>query len=194
MKLTSKRLETQRLELEEKVASLTEQAKQATKSKQKDKALLLLKQRRKLNDLCLKRMNMLDTLHQILEKIDEAHTNYEIMQAYKIGAETLKNVTQNYGLTKEAVDDIKDAVFETLADQQEIDDALAEPVSGFNYDEDELEEELNKLVGEELPVTSTPVATTEDDDVEDMLAQLNSLKIVTESPQLPTKNQEKQLA
>jgi phage shock protein A len=78
MKLTAKKLELQRIELESKVANLTEQAKQATKSKQREKAILLLKQRRKLNDLCLKRMNMLDTLHQILEKIEEAHTNFEV--------------------------------------------------------------------------------------------------------------------
>jgi hypothetical protein len=112
------------------------------------------------------------------------------MEAYKLGAETLKNVTKNYGLTKEAVEDIKDAVYETLADQQEIDDALAEPVGTFGVDDADLEEELNKLVSEDLPV-SAPLA--QENDVDDILAQLNGLKIETNSPQ-SSPQKEKSLA
>lgn len=85
------------------------------------------------------------TLLEILTSIEAAVSNKQVMEAYSVGINTLKEV--NKGVTPEKVEDLMDTLRDTLADQKEIDNALAGNVT--DVDDAEIEEELNKLVEDE---------------------------------------------
>lgn len=76
------------------------------------------------------------------------------MRAYESSTAALKNVLSHPSLQRDHVDATMDALAETMADQQEIDDAiqsggqLAVSASGLEADEDELARELEGLVKE----------------------------------------------
>jgi charged multivesicular body protein 7 len=68
----------------------------------------------------------------------------QLLDAYKLGAQTLATVLQSQNLTVERVEETMDAVSDALADQKDIEEAITGGVDVS--DEDELERELEKLM------------------------------------------------
>lgn len=119
-----------------------------------------------------KRVGAAEQLRSVLRGIENAHGDLEvslaydfsglrlidlqcqIMRAYESSTAALKNVLSHPSLQRDHVDATMDALAETMADQQEIDDAiqsggqLAVSAGGLEADEDELARELEGLVKE----------------------------------------------
>jgi len=136
-----------------------------------------------LRDVLIKRLQSADTLREILERIDDAQTNKKILDAYKLGTGTLKSLTEQYGLTPEAVDKVMIDLDEVLADQREIDAALIAGSKELGFNEEELSEELNNLAQQ----------IAEEEEVK-MEAMLGNLKVASDSPTKPVQNDEKKIA
>jgi len=130
--------------------------------------LVYLKRRKRLQDILLKRLQSTDTIKEILERIDDAHTNKAILDAYRLGTNTLKETTKQSGLSAEAVDEVMVELDEAFANQREIDEALKVGPQEMVFDEEELESELGKIMEE-----------GEEKNVQDMLSKL---KIESSSP------------
>jgi len=181
MRLTLKTLKEQKIKLEEDIEKCTKQAVfYHTQKKQKKEALVYLKRRKRLQDILLKRLQSTDTIKEILERIDNAHTNKAILDAYRLGTNTLKETTKQSGLSAEAVDEVMVELDEAFANQREIDEALKVGPQEMVFDEEELESELGKIMEE-----------GEEKNVQDMLSKL---KIESSSPvkTVPATKQQKE--
>jgi len=115
------------------------------KTKQRARAMAALKKKKTLQSLMDKRMGSSQTILEVLTSIESAVGNKQIMEAYSLGMNTLKEV--NKGVSVEKVADLMDNLKESLADQKEIDNAIAGSVT--DVDESEIEDELNKLMMED---------------------------------------------
>lgn len=56
-----------------------------------------MKRYKQIQSVHLKRIQSGQTIQDILDKIEEAHTSAEILQAYEIGTKTIKETTQKLG-------------------------------------------------------------------------------------------------
>jgi len=92
LKLTLQKLQTQKNELELKISDCTTQAKRSVK--QKEQALIYLRNKKRLSTILTKRISCIDTIVQILEKIEDTQTNKEMLDAFKIGTHTLNQTTK----------------------------------------------------------------------------------------------------
>lgn len=111
------------------------------------------------------------------------------MRAYETSTATLKSVLSHPSLQRDHIDTTMDALAETMADQQEIDDAiqsggqLAVSASGLEVDDDELAKELEGLVKERDEEVKEEQKAKEAEDQERELAQrMAALKSHGETP------------
>lgn len=97
----------------------------------------------------------IDLLEQQLFSIESANLNLETMRAMKQGAKAMK--TMHNGLDIDKVDETMDEIREQVELGEEISDAISRPMyTGVNeVDEDELDEELDMLAQESVPVKET---------------------------------------
>eukprot|EP00123_Amoebidium_parasiticum_P005957 comp17029_c0_seq1/m.15722 comp17029_c0_seq1/g.15722 ORF comp17029_c0_seq1/g.15722 comp17029_c0_seq1/m.15722 type:complete len:506 (-) comp17029_c0_seq1:104-1621(-) len=128
--------------------------KEALKKQNKKRALGHLKQKKMLEGMLQQRMGYELNLHTILLKINEAHTQQEVMAAYKLGIGTLKSVMPD----KEDVLETTNQLEEVFADQKDLEDALAGmgDAMGVTADQSELEAELDALVSQQTPIKAPP--------------------------------------
>ena len=121
-------------------------------------SLAYLRKRRRLADIHHKRLDALFNIEQIIGSIQSAETDAEIMEAYRSGSRALKEFMSSQGLTVDSAESAVTSMESVLADQQEIDQILSQPINaelklGVEGEEEELEEELRNLQ-EETPVGS----------------------------------------
>lgn len=117
-------------------------------------------------------------------------TNHrQIMKAYETSTATLKDVLSHPSLQRDHIDTTMDALAETMADQQEIDDAiqsggqLAVSASGFEADDEELAKELEGLIIEQQEEVKEKTRATEAQAQEREVAQgMAALKPASKTP------------
>ncbi|KAJ9104636.1 hypothetical protein QFC21_002134 [Naganishia friedmannii] len=119
---------------------------------QKNVALSYLRSKKQLESVLEKRVGAAEQLRSVLRGIENAHGDVEIMKAYEASTATLKTVLSHPSLQRDHIDTTMDALAESMADQQEIDDAIqsggqvAVSAAGMEADEDALQKELEGLV------------------------------------------------
>ena len=126
--------------------------KEQLRSNQKTLALSTLRSKKSLEDLLSKRLATLHQLQTVLQSINNAQNDVEVLKAYGSATHTLKNVLSNPSLEIGHVEQTMEDMAEALAGQAEIDDAIqtgGRVAVGNTVDEDELEKELADLVLDE---------------------------------------------
>ncbi|KAJ1973782.1 hypothetical protein H4R34_004960 [Dimargaris verticillata] len=168
---TRDRLVRQIDRIESRIAELTQLAKHALSCKRRHQALSYLRIKRDLTDTVLAhRMNALETMEQIITKVQTAVTDAELLTAYTTGAHTLQSVLDMHQLSPERVDEAFDQVQTSFADYQEIEttfqsrmDEVAraqdEAAGGLDVSDETLNRELQALLSPQvsLPPVSTQV-------------------------------------
>ena len=161
---TRDRVKAQVKALQDRATELDKSVREALQRKQKPVAMTYLKMRKHLDTSVLgSRLSAFDTLEQIISKIQSSASDAEVVNAYELGAETLKAFSKEYGLTAERVDNVLDDLNEALADQNEVDQVLHERVSEVSQpllagmDESELELELEQLVEQQEKSVVEPI-------------------------------------
>ncbi|KAG0056170.1 hypothetical protein BGZ83_006079 [Gryganskiella cystojenkinii] len=168
---TCKRLDKQVQDLEQNIAELTEKARACVRRNQRLQATYALKRRKNLEDVLNKRIKSLETISSILFRIQSSETDAEILQSYKLGANTLATVMSTRGedgtelLSKDSVESTMDRLADVFADQEEVDEALSlgteslleSSLPGGAVDEDELMAELDALATESTTTTAKQV-------------------------------------
>ncbi|KAJ3216961.1 ESCRT-III subunit protein snf7 [Dinochytrium kinnereticum] len=118
-------------------------------SRNKRVALMALKKKKALENQIEKIMGSRMTLEQQKMAIENANVNLEVMNALKAGATAMKTIHGELDINK--VDATMDDIREQMDLANELSDAISQPVySGMEFDEDELNEELELLEQEEL--------------------------------------------
>ncbi|KAF9127297.1 hypothetical protein BGW39_005955 [Mortierella sp. 14UC] len=161
---TLKRLDNQVQDIEERIAELTEKARACLQKNQRSQAKFTLRQRKHLDDVLSKRLKSIDTISSIFFRIQSSETDAELLQSYKLGANTLASVMATKDengqeiMSKENVEVTMDRISDVLADQQEVDQAMSdgaslvmETIHPGDEDDDAIMAELEAMVQAESP-------------------------------------------
>ncbi|KAJ3107130.1 ESCRT-III subunit protein snf7 [Phlyctochytrium planicorne] len=140
----------------------------ANASKNKRVALMALKKKKALESQVEKLIGSRMTLEVQKMAIENANLNKEVMNTLKVGADAMKAIHGEINIDK--VDATMDEVREQMDLANELSEAISQPVTnGFEFDEDELNEELELLEQEELDaklldtgLTSAPAVPTQE--------------------------------
>ncbi|AET05142.2 charged multivesicular body protein [Medicago truncatula] len=122
---------------------------------------------------CLKRKRLYDQqveqlgnfqlrIHDQMIMLEGAQATTETVDALRTGAFAMKRMQTEFNL--DDVDNIMDEITEQTEKMRQVQEALSAPIGPADYDEDELEAELEELEGAELeeqllqPTITTPAA------------------------------------
>lgn len=149
-----------------------ELAKQSLAKGNKQRALLFLRKQKFQNQLLEKSFSQLSNLEELIESIEFAQVQQEVVKGLEQGAQTLKAINAEMSLDK--IDKIMDDTAEGIAYQREIEQTLSSAIS----DEDELaiERDLERMEKEMMPETAAS---------KDALKEQQSADIVNELPEVP---------
>ncbi|KAH8361657.1 hypothetical protein KR084_012485 [Drosophila pseudotakahashii] len=170
-------------DLEEEIKVNDEKARQYLKENKRQMAKTYLRKRHLLEKNHERRSIALHNIESLLSSVDEAQNSGVVLDAYKIGSNTLKKVLSDSGLKYDNVDEVLADVRETLDQHREVQDVLSNSVvEGANQEEDQLEQELRDLCGESSPAKFTPlINNNERAEVlitdEEMIAMLQDLEV-----------------
>lgn len=141
---------------ETKKESIQNKVIECIKNKQKVKALFLLKEKKMVQQFIEKKMSSYSTLQNILLKIQSCESDNDILNAMKLGSDTLKQYIEEKDLSVDRIDDVFTYIEDTLMDFDEIESTIKQNQSVINNNDDEFEEEFNELLKEETQKNKKP--------------------------------------
>ncbi|XP_017081174.1 charged multivesicular body protein 7 [Drosophila eugracilis] len=170
-------------DLEEDIKVNDNKARQLLKENKRQMAKTYLRKRHLLEKNHERRSLALHNIESLLSSVDEAQNSGVVLDAYKIGSNTLKKVLSESGLKYDNVDEVLADVRDTLDQHREVQDVMSNSVSdSISQEDDLLEQELRDLCGESTPATFSPfnnnnqkteVVITD----EEMIAMLQDLEV-----------------
>eukprot|EP00250_Pteridium_aquilinum_P027159 c3432_g1_i1 orf=507-1157(-) len=160
---TLEMLEKKEMVLQKKISMEVEKAKAYTKAKNKRAAIQCLK-RKKLYEVQVEQLgNFQLRIHDQMILLEGAKATTETVDALRTGASAMKAMHKSTNI--DDVDKTMDEINEQTENMKQIQEALSAPIgAAADFDEDELEAELEELEGAELeeqllqPATSAPVS------------------------------------
>ncbi|KAI7897422.1 Snf7-domain-containing protein [Mucor mucedo] len=178
IRTTCQALSVQVDELQRKSEELHKESLEEKRLGHTAKALYCLKRKKNLQQILERRLQSLETMDNILLKIQTSKDDLQVVQAFNMGADTLRDVLGSDGLTLESVDEAMQNIQSAFEDQKEIEEAMKMGDISEYADED-LEDELSQLIRESpspasipLPVSPPPVPDT---NVNSELSRLNQM-------------------
>ncbi|KAL8107227.1 vacuolar protein sorting-associated protein 32 homolog 1-like [Apium graveolens] len=164
---TLEMLEKKEKVLLKKAAAEVEKAKEFTRAKNKRAAIQCLKRKRLYEQQVEQLGNFQLRIHDQMIMLEGAKATTETVDALRTGAAAMKAMQKATNI--DDVDKTMDEINEQTENMKQIQDALSAPIgAAADYDEDELEAELEELEGAELeeqllqpgttaPTTSVPI-------------------------------------
>ncbi|CAA6656605.1 unnamed protein product [Spirodela intermedia] len=163
MNETLEMLEKKEKVLLKKAATEVERAKEFTRAKNKRAAIQCLKRKRLYEQQVEQLGNFQLRIHDQMILLEGAKATTETVDALRSGAAAMKAMHKATNI--DDVDKTMDEINEQTENMKQIQEALAAPIgSTADFDEDELEAELEELEGTELeeqllqPATTAPAA------------------------------------
>ncbi|KAI8553664.1 hypothetical protein RHMOL_Rhmol05G0033900 [Rhododendron molle] len=160
---TLEMLEKKEKVLLKKAAGEVEKAKEFTKAKNKRAAIQCLKRKRLYEQQIEQLGNFQLRIHDQMIMLEGAKATTETVDALRTGASAMKAMQKATNI--DDVDKTMDEINEQTENMKQIQEALATPIgSAADFDEDELEAELEELESAELeeqllqPATTAPAA------------------------------------
>ncbi|XP_074285717.1 vacuolar protein sorting-associated protein 32 homolog 1-like [Silene latifolia] len=157
-------LEKKEQVLIKKAAAEVEKAKDFSRAKNKRAAIQCLK-RKKLYEQQVEQLgNFQLRIHDQMIMLEGAKATTETVDALRSGAKAMKAMQKATNI--DDVDKTMDEINEQTDNLRQIQDALSAPIGASDFDEDELEAELEELEGAELeeqllqPATNPPMSST----------------------------------
>lgn len=122
-------------------------AKQLLHDGRKDKAKLLLRKKRFMENMLTKTDAQLMTLEQMTHDIEFAQIEHQVLEGLKVGNESLKALHQVFSIDE--IERIMDDTQDSIEKQREIDDILGGKLT--DEDEEAVMDELESIIAETLP-------------------------------------------
>ncbi|KAI8989469.1 Snf7-domain-containing protein [Pilobolus umbonatus] len=188
---------TQIQELQHQIENLSKQSREEHHAGHKSIALYCIKKKMNIEKIIAKKVKVLETMDTILMKIESSKDNMQIVEAFNIGADVLRDILEDDKLSVESVNDVMDKVQSTLDDTKEVEDAmhfgLEDNFSDTEYDElNELISSNKTTVGQSFTnksqITTEPPNQSTNTDTE--LKRLNDILTPNKDP---STQKEKQL-
>ncbi|KAE8729811.1 Vacuolar protein sorting-associated protein 32-like protein 1 [Hibiscus syriacus] len=163
---TLEMLEKKEKVLLKKAAAEVEKVKEFTKAKNKRAAIQCLKRKRLYEQQIEQLGNFELRIHDQMIMLEGAKATTETVDALRTGAAAMKAMQKATNI--DDVDKTMDEINEQTENMKQIQEALSTPIgAAADFDEDELEAELEELEGAELeeqllqPATTAPAATVQ---------------------------------
>merc|ERR1711997_969998 len=141
------------------------------KQKKRDKAKLCLRKKKYQQNLLEKARNQLLNIEQLIEEVESAEMQQEVLKAMQTGTDLLQKINNEMSL--EEVEQLMDDTAEAIAYQQELNQILSESLT--DVDDEEVLKELAQIeqmeadqMGLEMPdVPNKQIKEQQDDFVEE---------------------------
>ena len=146
-------LEKRQAVLQQRIDAAHALAMKKNKAKDKRGALAALKRKKLLEKEKDKLEGSMFTLEQQILTLEQGQMNVEIVRGMQQGNRTMQQINQATNVDR--VEDIMEDLQEGIADQQDINNIISQPV-GMDYDEDDLLGELDALVLEDDVAQAAP--------------------------------------
>nr|XP_043634921.1 vacuolar protein sorting-associated protein 32 homolog 2-like [Erigeron canadensis]XP_043634927.1 vacuolar protein sorting-associated protein 32 homolog 2-like [Erigeron canadensis] len=159
---TLEMLEKKEKVLLKKASAEVEKAKEFTRAKNKRAAIQCLKRKRLYEEQVQQLGNFQLRIHDQMIMLEGAKATTETVDALRTGAQAMKAMQKAVNI--DDVDKTMDEINEQTENMKQIQEALSTPIGPIDFDEDELEAELEELEGAELeeqllqPATTAPAA------------------------------------
>ncbi|EXB24687.1 Vacuolar protein sorting-associated protein 32-2-like protein [Morus notabilis] len=160
---TLEMLEKKEKVLQKKASAEVERAKEFTRAKNKKAAIQCLKRKRLYEQQIEQLGNFQLRIHDQMIMLEGAKATTETVDALRTGASAMKAMQKATNI--DDVDKTMDEINEQTENMKQIQEALSAPIgAAADFDEDELEAELEELEGAELeeqllqPATTAPAA------------------------------------
>lgn len=127
---------------------IIEHVKTCLKDGKKQMAKTHLKKKHLLEKDIIKTMSILENIQTMVQRVHSSKSDREILQTYKIGAESIKHIFSDAGVNIDSVYDVIEDMKEVLGDQDEMQNIMSTPLRGDEIDDAELEVELKALIDE----------------------------------------------
>ena len=137
-------IEADIVKLEEEIERCKEEARDAIKQNNKSKGMNILKKKARLSQQLERKHNQYDNIETLEEQLLSTDTNKQILDVLAKSSEVLKSKQA----LPDDVDDLLISVEEAMESHKSLLHDLSKPFGG-QFDEDELEEELNQLIEED---------------------------------------------
>ena len=167
--ILSKSTLSQMKSLESSVSESKQSIKEHLKSGSRTQAKYELKRMKRVQATLEKKLIVLNNLESIIDSVESASSQIDVMQAYKAGAMALKNELQKNDSPESAAKTMDDVNY-YMNEVKEISDILSTEVFADTSD-DQLNEELEMLLKEE-------------NKQEELINSLNDLEIVSHEPEM----------
>ncbi|XP_053665447.1 charged multivesicular body protein 7 [Anopheles marshallii] len=135
--------------VEHSISQTMDKVREYIKDGRKQMAKTYLKKKNYLEKNMQGKINALENLQGILLKIHNCQSDKNIIEAYKLGTNALKNAYEAAGITIDQLDETMDEMRYVLEQHDEM-SALINTVSTSDVDELELEQELGDLIDMKL--------------------------------------------
>ncbi|CAI8619705.1 unnamed protein product [Vicia faba] len=146
---TLKMLEKKENVLVKKAAAEVEKAKEFSSAKNKRAAIQCLKRKRLYEQQIEQLANFQLRIHDQMIMLEGAKATTETIDALRTGASAMKAMQKSTNIND--VDKTMDEINEQIENMKQIQEALSSPIgAAADFDEDELEAELEELEGAEL--------------------------------------------
>lgn len=123
----------------------------------KDRAIIVLRRKKMMEDILSRTDKQLETLEQMVSDIEYTQIEVSVVEGLKVGTEALKQL--NNLMNIEDIQQMMDDNAEAAEKQREISDILQQ--SSERYDEDDLLRELKSLQKDQQPPQKEAEDTTE---------------------------------
>uniref|UniRef100_A0A182PVB5 Charged multivesicular body protein 7 n=1 Tax=Anopheles epiroticus TaxID=199890 RepID=A0A182PVB5_9DIPT len=139
--------------IERNISQTMEKVREQIKNGQKQMAKTFIKKKHVLEKNMERKISALETLQGILLKIHNCQSDKNVIEAYKLGTNALKNALKESGITIDQLDETMAEMKHVLEQHDEILSTIGAN-SGDDVDELELEQELGDLIDIKLAETN----------------------------------------
>lgn len=160
-------------------------AKQLLQDGRKEKAKLLLRKKRFMEQMLTKTDGQLMNLEQMCHDIEFAQIEHQVLEGLKVGNESLKSLHEM--LSIDDIERIMDETREGIEKQQEIDEILGGKLT--DEDEEAVLDELESIIAESLPTPMKEPIIGEGDEMTTE-EELNLPEIPIDEPKEKVKRKE----
>jgi len=154
---TLEMLEKRETYLQTKINHEVAEARKHMAAKNKRAALMCLKKKKTYEAQIEKISGANMTIQTQLMAIEGANVSLQTLEAMNTGARIMKNIHKN--MTVEDVDKTMEEIQSQMEIATEIETAIAQPLGGVMFDEDELDAELEALEQESLDAQFSSIST-----------------------------------
>ena len=202
VKETLGKLDVQINSLNDQIRNRNSEIKSALNACEKRKALSLLHSRKALEKQLESRQAVRSNLRHVMDKIEEAKSDVEVIKAFRAGEQVLRHVLNSDEIKLANVDKLMDDFGELIERHDQVHNAMAISSQFEDLDQDQLIDQLNALEAEKredelrekhkLHTDSKPLPQpqTEQMQYDDLQARLDRLRVSTTPPPASTPSQQ----